>query len=244
MVFDERGVNGSALAMEDRLERLVAKCRSRVDALETPPVSLSHTPDSTLGRLAKEAGYERVSDKFCEILAERLTDAGLGTQPALLDPMNTRDTRIHFFDLTHPLPGIQPTRVLFQEERQLSDFLVKNFAALAYVRKHGLKLRRAQARIAAGCVVDLLAEDVKTRELVGFELKAEVADERVVAQAAKYMTALRSQAEKEGRPGARLLIVTGQPDPNLQEQVLELAKSRGVKTDWLLYQVSVDLKNP
>ena len=31
----------------------------RVDALESPPVSLSHTPDSTLGRLAREAGYER-----------------------------------------------------------------------------------------------------------------------------------------------------------------------------------------
>lgn len=204
---------------------------------------MSHTPDSKLGRLAREAGYERVSEKFCGILAERLTDAGLGTHPGLLDPMNTRNTRIHFFDLNHPLPGIQPTRVLFQDERQLSDFLVKNFAALAYVRKHGLKLRRAEARISAGSAVDLLAEDRKTRELVGFELKAETADERIVAQAAKYMTALQSQAEKEGRPGARLLIVTGQPDPNLREQVLELAKSRGVKTDWLLYQVSVELKD-
>lgn len=231
------------LTMENRLERLVALCRSRVDALEEPPMSLSHTPDSRLGRLAREAGYERVSDKFCSVLAERLNDAGVGTHPPLLDPMNTRETRIHFFDLKHPLPGIQPTQVLFQEERQLSDFLVKNFAALTYVRKHRLKLRRAEARIAAGSVVDLLAEDRKTRELVGFELKAESADERIVAQSAKYMTALRTQAEKEGRPGARLLIVTGQPDPNLRDQVLELAKSRGVKTDWLLYEVLVQLKN-
>lgn len=231
------------LTMEDRLERLVAKCRSRVDALEKPPISLSHTPDSTLGRLAREAGYERLSDKFCEVLAERLNDSGLGTHPPLLDPMNTRDTRIHFFDLNDPLPGIQQTRVLFQDERQLSDFLVKNFAALTYVRKHGLKLRRAEARIAAGSVVDLLAEDPRTRELIGFELKAEAADERIVAQAAKYMVALQSQAKKEDRPGARLLIVTGQPDPNLRAQVLELAKSRGVKTDWLLYEVSVKLKD-
>jgi hypothetical protein len=230
------------LTTEDRLQRLVAKCRSRVDALEAPPVSLSHTPDSTLGRLAREAGYERISGKFCEQLHAELRDAGLGAHPELIDPMNTRHTRIYFFDLDHPLPGIQPTRALFQEERQLSDFLVKNFAVLSYVRKNGLTLRRSEARIAAGCVVDLLAEDKKTRELVGFELKAEAADERVVAQAAKYMTALSRQAEKEDRPGARLLIVTGQPDRNLQEQVQELAATRGVKTEWLLYQVSVELK--
>lgn len=231
------------LTREDRLERLVAKCRSRVDALEKPPISLSHTPDSTLGRLAREAGYERLSGKFCAVLAEKLSDAGLGTHPPLLDPMNTRDTRIHLFDLKNPLPGIQQTRVLFQDEAQLSNFLVKNFAALTYVRKHGLKLRRAEARIAAGCVIDLLAEDPATRELVGFELKAEEADERIVAQAEKYMTALQSEAKKENRPGARLLIVTGQPDPNLRKLVLELAESRGVRTDWLLYEVSVKLKD-
>ena len=46
------------------------------------------------------------------------------------------------------------------------------------------------------------------------------------------MIALGRQAEKEGRPGARLLIVTGQPDRNLQQQVHELAATRGVKTDW------------
>ena len=50
------------------------------------------------------------------------------------------------------------------------------------------------------------------------------------------MIALGRQAEKEGRPGARLLIVTGQPDRNLQQQVRELAATRGVKSDWLLYQ--------
>lgn len=230
------------LTAEVRLQRLVAKCRTRVDALETPPVSLSHTPDSTLGRLAREAGYERVSDKFCEVLAQRLTEVGLTTHPALFDPMNTRGTRIHFFDSKHPIPGIQNTRVLFGDERQLSDFLVKNFAALTYIRKQGLKLRRSEARIAAGAIVDLLAEDTHTRELVGFELKTEAADERIVAQAAKYMSALKIQADKEDRPGARLLIVTGQPDPNLRDQVQELAASRGVPTEWLLYKVSVELK--
>ncbi|WP_006246547.1 hypothetical protein [Mycolicibacterium tusciae] len=92
-------------------------------------------------------------------------------------------------------------------------------------------------------MIDLLAEDPKTRELVGFELKAEEADERKLAQAEKYMVALQSQAKKETRPSSRLLIVTGQPDPNLRKLVLELAESRGVKMDWLLYEVSVRLKD-
>ena len=55
------------------------------------------------------------------------------------------------------------------------------------------------------------------------------------------MTALARRAKDEGRPRARLLIVTGQPDQRLQSAVQELAERRGVKTEWLLYQVSIDL---
>ena len=51
--FDKRGVKVIGLS---------------VDALESPPVSLSHTPDSTLGQVG--AGYERISEKFCEFLGE------------------------------------------------------------------------------------------------------------------------------------------------------------------------------
>jgi len=192
--------------------------------------------------LARAAGYERISQKFCETLESRLKDVGVETYPALQDPMNTRNTRIHFFDTNHPIPGIQSTRVLFPEERQLSDFLVRNFAALSYINKNRLTFRCREARIAPGCIIDLLAEDTKHRELVGFELKHEAADDRVVGQAAKYMTALSRQAEKEDRPGARLIIVTGQPDQSLQRQVQELAQARGVKTDWLLYEVSLEMK--
>ena len=96
-------------------------------------------------------------------------------------------------------------------------------------------------RIADNCIVDLLAEDKKTGELVGFELKAGEADDRVVGQAAKYMRSLVRQAKTEGRPGARLLIVTGQPDESLAELVQAHAERYGVKTQWLLYRVSMDL---
>ena len=83
------------LTAEERLERLVAKCRARVDALDAPPTSLSHAPRSSLGALARDAGYERLSEQFCDVFSERLKARGLGTQPALSDPFNTRKTRIH-----------------------------------------------------------------------------------------------------------------------------------------------------
>ena len=45
----------------------------------------------------------------------------------------------------------------------------------------------------------------------------------------------------EGRPSARLLIVTGQPDQNLHRDVQVLADKEKVKTQWLLYRVNIEL---
>lgn len=231
----------SRLTMEDRLQRLVANCRHRVDAEEEPPTSLSHAPRSYLRTLVKEAGYERTSERFLEELDARLKDAELGTFPELTDPTNTRDTPIYFFDRDHPIPGVQPTRALFDEEKQLNRFITLNFAVLQYVQENRLRIRGREVRIAADSIVDILAEEKGTRELVAFELKAREPDQGIVAQAARYMTALARRAAKEGRPGARLLIVTGQPDPNLEAQVQELAASRNVKTEWLIYTVKFEL---
>ena len=203
--------------------------------------ALSHSPDSLLGTLVREAGYERISAKLREELHERLRAAGIGTYPELTDPSNNRKTRIHFFDLKNPIPGFQHPRQLFADEKELSRFLWMNKAVLPYVKKAALRMRGREVRIADNCVVDLLAEDKKTGELVGFELKAAEADDRVVGQAAKYMRSLARQAAKEGRPGARLLIVTGQPDESLAGLVQEHAVRHGVKTQWLLYRVSIDL---
>jgi predicted O-linked N-acetylglucosamine transferase (SPINDLY family) len=55
------------------------------------------------------------------------------------------------------------------------------------------------------------------------------------------MQSLARQAAKEDRPGARLLIVTGQPDESLAERVQTHAEKHGVRTEWLLYRVSIEL---
>ena len=86
-----------------------------------------------------------------------------------------------------------------------------------------------------------MAVDTKTNELVGVELKAEEPDQGVVAQAGKYMKALKAQADADGRRGARLMIITGQPDDELAELVQQQAEKVGVRTDWFLYRVRFEL---
>jgi hypothetical protein len=229
------------LTREERLDRLVERTKARVAGSPDSARSLRHSPDSALGTLVREAGYDRVSDKLLEELEDRLLAAGVGTHPKITDPSVTIKTRIHFFDSSRPVPGFQQPRQLFAEEKELSRFIQMNWDNLGFVNSRNLRLRGHEVRIANNCVIDLLAVDRKSDELVGFELKASDGDDRLVGQAAKYMSALAAQAEKEGRAGARLVIVTGQPDEELNVRVQDLADKYAVKTEWLLYSVSIDL---
>lgn len=229
------------VSKEERLERLVAKTRKRIEDNPEATRSLSHSPDSLVSTLVREAGYKRSSAKLLQTLGQRLQEAGIATYPELTDPSNTPRTRVHFFDRKKLVPGYQHPRHLFGDEKELLRFLMMNKDVLPYCKKNNLEIRGAEVRIADNCRVDILAVDTKSRELVGFELKATGADERVVAQSAKYMKALAAQAKREQLRGARLLIVTGQPDESLAELVQDVARKHGVKTSWLLYRVSIDL---
>ncbi|TLH72048.1 hypothetical protein C1S79_06075 [Mycolicibacterium phocaicum] len=140
------------------------------------------------------------------------------------------------------MKGLQPTRELFKVESELSRFLWLNRQFLSSTTKN-LRIRAQQQLLAPGSIIDLVAVDTKTKELVGIELKAEEPDQGIVAQAAKYMKALKAQAEAEGLRGARLMIITGQPDEQLEEAVQAHADKLGVKTDWLLYRVRFELRS-
>ncbi|MCV7007542.1 hypothetical protein [Mycobacterium gordonae] len=229
------------LTKGDRLERLIDQTSRRVAGIPKDTRSLRQMPFSRLGVLVRAAGYERGSDKFLELLGDRLRNKGIGFSPELTDPANTVKTRVYFFDAKRPVKGLRPTYELFKEEKDLSRFLWLNKDVLSYAKKNNLKILSREKRLSNGVIIDLLAEDTKTGVLVGIELKAEEADDRVVGQAAKYMRALKLQANADGRPGARLLIVTGQPDDDLAELVQDDAEQFGVPTDWLLYRVRLEL---
>ncbi|MEZ0339870.1 hypothetical protein ACAG25_07795 [Mycobacterium sp. pV006] len=175
-------------------------------------------------------------------MSERLREEGVDFSPELLDPANTPETLIHFFDAKRSIKGLQPTRQLFKIESQLSRFLWLNHNFLNQATKN-LRIIGHEEQIAPGSKIDLLAVDTKSRELVGIELKAEEPDQGIVAQAAKYMRALKTRAESEGR-AARLIIVTGQPDEELEDAVQIQAEKTGVRTDWFLYRVRFELNRP
>jgi hypothetical protein len=50
------------VSKEERLERLIAKTRSRIDAKPEAARSLSHGPDSLLGTLVSEAGCAHLNE--------------------------------------------------------------------------------------------------------------------------------------------------------------------------------------
>jgi hypothetical protein len=229
------------LTREERLVRLVENTRRRVAQMSPSTRLLRHMPSSKMGVLVREAGYERSSSRLLDELSDRLRDVGIEFSPELVDPDNTAETRIYFFDAKRRVKGLQPARQLFKEEAQLSRFLWMNKHFLSQTMKH-LRVTDREKMLAPGAKIDLVAVDTRSGELVGIELKAEEPGQRIVTQAAKYMIALRRQAEAEGRRGARLIIITGQPDEELAELVQMQSEMIGVKCEWLLYRVHFELR--
>ncbi|CAA0138230.1 Uncharacterised protein [Mycolicibacterium vanbaalenii] len=230
------------LTREERITRMVEKVRRRVDEVPEATKVLRHMPSSMLGVIVRAAGYERTSSKLLDDLSSRFRAAGVDFSPELTDPENTPKTRIYFFDARRPVKGLQPSRQLFKDEAQLSRFLWLNKDFLRFATKN-LRITHREKRLAPGAQIDLLAIDTKTGELVGIELKAEEPDQGLVAQAARYMKALKEMAKAENRPGARLVIITGQPDEELSELVQLQSERLGVKTDWFLYRVRFELSD-
>ena len=132
---------------------------------------------------------------------------------------------------------------LFETEHLLEDFLVANFDRLEALR--GLRLRSRQYRFPGSQrIIDLLCEDRATRYLVGVELKHGPADRGLPAQMIDYMVELERLSKKEGRPGFRGVVVTGQPDSRLKRLLDGAAAEQGFRIDWLVYRASMTLHAP
>lgn len=60
----------------------------------------------------------------------------------------------------------------------------------------------------------------------------------------EYLVELERLAMREKRPGFRGILVTGQPDPRLQEVLAAADAARGFQVDWLVYDVAIALHSP
>lgn len=225
----------------DRIADVAAWCRTAVDKAPATS-SLSQAPDRLLGTLARRAGYQRVSSTFCERLDKELRAINIRTYPDLGELSNDRTTRIYLFDINDYPSEIQHPSVLLSTEKELSMLLKFRLTTLPEFKRMGLQNLESEESIGPGCKIDLLAEEKRTGTLVGFELKVGEPPEGLVNQAARYMTALKARASERNRPGARLIIVTGQPDPEIQSRVEILAQKEGVPVQWFIYAASMTVK--
>ena len=222
------------------VNQAVAFYEGKLHGLAHPPQSLAEAPDSRLRVVLQKAGYSRMHPNILERLRTALDQAGIDTFPRLDDPGLDRDTRIYFF--RSPMPaGLAPSRALFDTERQLEDFLVNNFAALPVFR--GLRLRGRQYALGQGRRIDLLCEEKRGGRLVGVELKHHGPDNGLVTQMHRYMTDLTRLANNEGRHvGARGIVITGRPDPDVAADLRTLCSRHGYEVDWRLYRATLKLE--
>lgn len=225
----------------DRLADVIKLCRADVESGPRTS-SLSQAPDRLLGTLARKAGYQRVSSVFCSELDAGLRAEGIKTFPNLTERSNTRTTRIYLFAADDYPAEIQHPSVLLDSEKELSLFLRHRLHKFPQFKKMGLHNIKPEKIIGPGCKIDLLAEEKKTGTLVGIELKTGAPPDRLVNQAGRYMEALKNRASEKGHPGARLIIVTGQPDPEIQARIRTLATAQGVPVQWFIYAASMTVK--
>lgn len=217
----------------------MAWAAERVDALDRPPRSLAEAPDSHLRVILKKAGFRRRTPQIQEQLQAAFKAAGLWTYPELADPSVERDTRIYFS--RDEIDGLAHPRVLFETERLLEDFLVNNFQHLSFFK--GLRLRSRQYRFPGSQrVIDLLCEDRKRKTLVGVELKHGTPDRGLPVQMIDYMIELERLAGREGSSAFRGIVISGQPDVRLEEDLNTLCVKRGFHVDWLLYEAGIRVR--
>ena len=225
--------------MRKDLDRAVKYYKRKLDQLTESPRTLKHAPDSHLHVILRHAGYERKGPKVLGELSTCFEKAGIATFPELTDPRVKRTTRIYFFQGCVP-EGLAQSGPLFPTEKLLETFLVTNFEILDVFK--GLKLRRRQYRFPDSKTIDLLCEERATRRLVGIEIKHEAPDSGLVNQMGSYMKNLLNLAEAEKRAaGARGVIITGLPDPDIAGALRSVCRDMNYQVDWYLYRADLKL---
>jgi len=199
----------------------VAFVEERLNQLPEPPTSKASAPDSKVRVLLAAAGYRRRSTRILTDLQAAFDERRIICHPKIDDPRNTRDTRVYFFT---KLPGdLVHDSELFPKEEQLEHFIEVNYRLLTPFQN--LDLLKRQFQLGPEKKIDLMFKDRKNNDLVGVELKKGEPDDRTVQQISVYFRALQAEAKREGC-GFRLVLITGQPHPDIERSLRELTDDR------------------
>ena len=204
------------------VRRAVEFIERRLNQLPQPPTSKASAPDSKLRVLITKAGYRRRTKRILVDLQTAFDEQQIACYPKIDDPRNGRDTRIFFF--RGHLPGdLVHDAELFPEEAHLEHFIEANHPMLSHF--HDLVLLKRQYPLGPGKKIDLMFRDAKNNDLVGVELKKGKPDDRTVGQISIYLRELKTASEKQGC-GFRLILITGQPDPDIENSLKAVTSDR------------------
>ena len=140
-------------------------------------------------------------------------------------------------DAKHPIDRLAQTRQLFRDEETLQGFISTHHDWFPALRKLGLRDFKPQGVLDSGRRVDFLCKDRRSKQLVAIELKVREPADRAVGQLQRYVDDLKEHGAKRGYDSTRLIVIAGQPDKSVRNQVEQYARSRDVELTFFLYRV-------
>jgi hypothetical protein len=221
-----------------RIQRFVDKIDRRLRADEASPKTMRVSTRSHLDVVLRECGFAKRGSRNLALIQEALWSKTVYPSVDLTDLTLPLDQIVYF--TRTPIGDKRQRRLRFPVHFGLEQFLVENFD-LIFPNLRLVKTEYELPRLK----VDMVARDRETRDWVAIELKPDRADRGVVSQIVGYMQGIRAAPpSKRGTAGVRGIVITGQSDPMLQQQVQALADKEGFRLDWLVYRIEMTLAPP
>lgn len=216
----------------DKVGRFADRIDAKLRADERSTKTMRVFTDASLRRVVQQAGFERRGSRNLALIEAALKRRGVFADPPLTRPGLDWEERI-YFTRTPQEPRSTERRIGFRTERDLEEFLVDNFDLVW----PDLRLEGRQWEVQSG-KIDLLARD--DDGYVVIELKKDRPTKDLVHAVARYIEDVEKWVAERGRSeSVRGLIVTGQHDARMHEQLADLALARGHQIDWQMFRLEM-----
>jgi hypothetical protein len=196
-----------AMSYDEKLARFVKETRERVDRAAPAVPFGGQWPNCRLGVILRRCGWSKQGSRNLNLIKLALGDAGIFKHPDL--ETSNLDTRERVYFLNELRDGVLPPGWTFSYERDLEEFLHKQWASLTAVLP-ALEIVGRQHRLPSGRVIDLVGWRARAKELVVIEVKKDKPPRDLFSQIHQYLYELDSLigggiSVRERRPGQLLM---------------------------------------
>ena len=188
-----------------------------------------------LSTVLSECGYRRRSVLRLQSIQDALEARGIYSRPRLTEPQVRSHERLEFSRMAYS--SVEPD-LIFPDERALEDFVLRNYKQIPELSM--LKSPKQQRHLPSGRQYDLMFRECRSNDVVILEFKAGDGGMGVVSQLFLYLKELLPIAQAE-RCGVRGIIISGEPNAHLEDQVRLLSEGTGIRVDWYCYVSSLKL---